>query len=158
MIGDVKRSKVFSISNPVGASKPPSYLHKWDAKSFTVEKGVSFEGSLSAIAVSDSGDFVAVGSMFDGAVDIFTSFNLRRLKRVEKAHSTFITGLEFLSSDPSADVVRGFSDASVVSISVDHQICIHHIPRLRTISMFHAGLIMAVFLVGVFMLCSYLGV
>ena len=52
------------------------------------------------------------------------------LKKVEKSHSTFITGLEFLPTSEEADVIRGFSDASVVSISVDHQICVHHIPRL----------------------------
>ena len=49
---------------------------------------------------------------------------------MEKSHATFITGLEFLPTSEEADVIRGFSDASVVSISVDHQICVHHIPRL----------------------------
>jgi hypothetical protein len=49
---------------------------------------------------------------------------------VEKSHACFITGLEFLPTTEEADVIRGYSDASVVSISVDHQICIHHVPRL----------------------------
>lgn len=35
------------------------------------------EGSLSALAVSDSGDFVATGSMFDGTVEIYIAYNLR---------------------------------------------------------------------------------
>ena len=55
-------------------------------------------------------------------MDIYTSFNLTRVKRVRNAHSTFITGLEFLSSSDTAAVVRGFREASVVSISVDHQV------------------------------------
>lgn len=55
---------------------------------------------------------------------------LQCLKRVEKSHATFITGLEFLPTAEEADVIRGYSDASVVSISVDHQICVHHVPRL----------------------------
>ena len=58
------------------------------------------------------------------------SVSLQCLKKVAKSHATFITGLEFLPTSEEADVIRGFSDASVVSISVDHQICVHHIPRL----------------------------
>jgi hypothetical protein len=61
---------------------------------------------------------------------------MQKLKRIEKAHSTFITGLEFLPTSEETDAIRGFTDASVVSISVDHQVCIHHIPRLRKISFF----------------------
>ena len=74
--GDDKRYKVFTISNPVGASKPPAFLHRWDPKSFTVEQAVEVLGSLSALAVSDNGHFVATGSMFDGTVEIYTAFNL----------------------------------------------------------------------------------
>ena len=129
--GDAKRFKVFSISNPVGASKPASFLQRFGGKTFALEQAVAFEGgSLSAIAVSDSGTFVATGSMFDGTVEVFTAFNLRRVKSVPKSHSTFITGLEFLPTSDANEVVRGFSDASVVSISVDHQVCIHHVPRM----------------------------
>ena len=35
------------------------------------------EGSLSALAVSDNGHFVATGSMFDGTVEIYIAFNLQ---------------------------------------------------------------------------------
>ena len=38
--GDPKKYKVFTIVNPVGASKPPSYLQRWNAKSWTVEQQV----------------------------------------------------------------------------------------------------------------------
>ena len=62
--------------------------------------------------------------IIQGIVDIYTSFNLTRVKRVRNAHSTFITGLEFLSSSDTAAVVRGFREASVVSISVDHQVSV----------------------------------
>ena len=34
------------------------------------------QGSLSALAVSDNGNFVATGSMFDGTVEIYIAFNL----------------------------------------------------------------------------------
>jgi prolactin regulatory element-binding protein len=74
--GDSRKFKVFTIANPVGASKPPSYIQRWDPKSFTIEQAVGVAGSLSALAVSDNGIFVATGSMFDGTVEIYTSFNL----------------------------------------------------------------------------------
>ena len=44
------------------------------------------------------------------------------MKRVRNAHSTFITGLEFLPTSEASAVIRGFREASVVSISVDHQV------------------------------------
>ncbi len=78
--GDAKKYKCFTISNPVGASKPPSYLQRWDGKTFLIEKAVSSPeggGSLSALAVSDCGTFVATGSMFDGTVEIFIAFSLQ---------------------------------------------------------------------------------
>ena len=86
-----------------------------------------------------------------------SNLNPQKIKRVEKSHSTFITGLEFLPTTPETDAIRGFSDASVVSISVDHQVCIHHIPRLNTISLMTASVMIFVFLILVFCLCSYLG-
>jgi len=156
--GDPKKYKVFTISNPVGASKPPSYLQRWSSKAYTVEGQVEHEGALSALAVSDNGHFVATGSMFDGTVQIYIAFNLQCIKRVEKSHSTFITGLEFLPCGEDSDAVRGFSDASVVSISVDHQVCIHHIPRLRKISLTLAGSILFLLLLATFVLCSYMGI
>ena len=58
-------------------------------------------------------------------------FTFQKLKRVENSHNTFITGLEFLATTEESEAIRGFSDCSVISISVDHQVCIHHIPRLR---------------------------
>ena len=70
------KTKVFTIVNPVGSTKPPAYLHRWNPKNFTVEQGVPVIGALSALAVSDNGVYVATGSMFDGTVEIYTAFNL----------------------------------------------------------------------------------
>lgn len=94
--GDPKKSKIFSIVNPVGASKPPSYLQRWDTKTFQLEQKIPFtEGSLSALAVSDNGNFVATGSMFDGTVEIFVAFNLQ---------VSWSTSLSGLISVPCGDV------------------------------------------------------
>ncbi len=155
--GDAKRYKVYTIVNPVGASKPPSYLHRWDPKSFTIEQGVPIYGALSALAVSDNGNFVATGSMFDGTVEIYIAFSLAKVKRVDQSHSTFITGLEFLPTTPDTDAIRGYSDASVVSISVDNQVCIHHIPKLKTLSLTTASVLIFIFLLLIFTFCSFLG-
>ncbi len=106
-------------------------------------------------------------------------FYSQRVKRVEKSHSTFITGLEFIPGGEETEVIRGFSDASVVSISVDHHVCIHHVPRLRKglflkknwkcsrdhfsriflgkISMMTAFLLVGALLFVTFVVCSYLG-
>jgi len=157
--GDMKKYKVFTISNPIGSSKASAYLHKWNTQSYTVEKHVVSPGlALSALAVSDNGNFVSTGSMSEGIVDIYAAFNLSLLKRVRNAHSTFITGLEFLPTCEESAPCRGFSDASVVSVSVDHKVCVHHVPRLKTISSFWAMLLVVLVLLLTFTLCSYLGI
>jgi len=156
--GDLKKYKVYTISNPIGSSKAPSFLHRWNTQSYTVEGAVqSFGTAFSALAVSDNGNFVATGTMSEGIVDIYTSFNLTRVKRVRNSHSTFITGLEFLPSSDTSAVVRGFREASVVSISVDHQVCIHHVPELQTVSSVSAMILVVLVLLATFILSSYLG-
>ena len=79
--------------------------------------------------MSDDGRFLAVGSMETGSVTIFISYSLQLLKTVASAHHTFVTGLEFLPSGEAARAVTGNSDASVVSISVDNQVKIHHVAQ-----------------------------
>ena len=62
--GDSKKYKVFTISNPIGSSKAPSFLHRWNTQSYTVEGAVPSHGTaFSALAVSDNGNFVATGTM-----------------------------------------------------------------------------------------------
>ena len=70
------------------------HFQRWNAKSWTVEHQVSSgsDGALSALAVSDNGNYVATGAMFEGIVEVYIAFSLQKIKRVEKSHSTFITG------------------------------------------------------------------
>jgi len=158
--GDSKKYKVYTISNPMGSSKVPSYLHRWNAQSYTVEGTAKcrFGNALSAMAISDNGTFLATGTMSEGIVDIYTTFNLRKIKTIRNSHSYFITGLEFLPTGEESAPCRGFSEASVVSISVDRQVCIHHIHSQPTVSSFTAMLMIAMVLVATFMLCNYLGI
>jgi len=157
--GDSKKYKLFTISNPIGSSKVPSYLHRWSSQSYTVEAAVASERGLaySALAVSDNGNFVATGTMSEGVVDIFTGWNLARVRRVRAAHNTFITGLEFLPTSDEAAPCRAFREASVISISVDHQVCIHHVPELQTVSSLTAFTLVTLVLLAAFLLSSYLG-
>merc|ERR1719397_301811 len=156
--GDNKKYKVYTISNPIGSSKAPSFLHRWNTQSYTVEQAVPTLGNAySALAVSDNGNFVATGTMSEGLVDIYTAFNLNRVRRVKNAHSTFITGLEFLPTTEQAAICRAFKEASVISISVDHQVCIHHVPELATVSSLTAMLMVVMVLLATFVLSSFIG-
>ncbi|XP_037085914.1 prolactin regulatory element-binding protein-like [Pollicipes pollicipes] len=155
--GDKNNFRLYTLHNPV-ASRKPGYIVKWNTTSFVPEKIVTVPGSLSALAVSDDGRFLAVGSMETGSVSIYISFSLQLLKTVESAHHTFVTGLEFLPSGEAARAVTGNSDASVVSISVDNQVKIHHVARRGTISVMLASLIVVVVMVLTFVVCSMLGI
>lgn len=127
--------QLFMLSNAT-SPKSPSYLQLWDIEQGIVIKSTSFKETLSALAVSDDGKFVAVGTMFSGSVDIFVAFSLQRVLHVSEAHSMFITGLEFLQtklddSNLSDAAITSNAEAAVVSISIDNKICIHSIPFRR---------------------------
>jgi len=156
--GDARKYKVYTISNPVGSSKMPAMLHRWNTQSYTVEDKVASLGlSYSALAVSDNGVFVGTGTMSEGLVDIYTAYNLVRIKRVRAAHSTFITGLEFLPTGEESAACRGMHEASLVSVSVDHQVCVHHVSTQATVSSLAAMFLVVLVLVATFLLASYLG-
>ena len=58
--------------------------------------------------------FLAQTLRYQLYLNLSPTCNLQKIKRVEKSHGTFITGLEFLPTSPETDPIRGFSDASVV--------------------------------------------
>ncbi|KAF0297582.1 Prolactin regulatory element-binding protein [Amphibalanus amphitrite] len=155
--GDKNNFCLFTLHNPISSSRKPGYIVKWNTTTYVPEKTATVTGSLSALAVSDDGRFLAVGSMESGSVTIFISYSLRPLKTVDSAHHTFVTGLEFLPSGEAARAVTGNSDASVVSISVDNQVKIHHVAQRGTISVLAASLIVIVVMVATFIGCSVLG-
>merc|ERR1712110_438993 len=74
---DPKKYKIYTIVNPVSSNKLPAYVQKWDPKYFTMEKSVSSKGNLSALDVSDNGNFVATGSMCDGIVKIYIACDMK---------------------------------------------------------------------------------
>lgn len=127
-----KKNDLFMLTN-AGTAKNSSFLQLWDANTGAITKSAPYKEALSALAVSNDGKFVAVGTMFSGSVDIFVAFSLRKALHVPGAHSMFVTGLEFL---PTNDQLNGVAitsntETAVVSISVDNRICIHSIPFRR---------------------------
>lgn len=154
------RAQLFILSNAT-ASKNPSYLQLWDVdegQTGAVVKSVSYKETLSALAVSDNGRFVAVGTMFSGNVDIFIAFSLQKALHVPGAHSMFVTGLEFLPTKLDGPAITSNTEAAVVSISVDNRICVHSIPFRHTLP-FWVVIIMIIFSIfGAFVMCSYLGI
>ena len=87
-----------------------------------------------------------------GLVDIYTAYNLTLIKRIKGAHSTFITGsfrltilidlkkltsgLEFLPTSEESAACRGLHEASLVSVSVDHQV--HKLSFIRLLYLMKA--------------------
>lgn len=153
-----QRPRLFTIVNPISA-KLPSFLQRWDTSSFLLVQKVSHSSALSALAVSPCGKFVAVASMSDGFVDIYTAFNLQRIKHVENAHSTFITGLEFVPCHTETGLaITGQSEAAVISISVDNLIRVHRVlQRRRMIPVWLAVVLIIGVIIFSLILCSYIG-
>ena len=77
---------------------------------------------------SDDGRFLGVGTL-SGAVSVYISFSLQRLYHVENAHKSFVTGVQFLKCCEETQRLTGDNDVSLVSISVDNKIVLHHIPK-----------------------------
>nr|XP_003707796.1 PREDICTED: prolactin regulatory element-binding protein [Megachile rotundata] len=154
---DKSKTKLFTLSNAI-VGKNPSFLQMWDIESGSVIKTVPFKETLSALAVSDDGKFVAVGTMFSGSVDIFIAFSLRRALHVPGAHSMFVTGLEFLPTKLDGPAITSNTETAVVSISVDNKICIHSIPFRHTLPFWFVIILVILSICGAFIFCSYLGI
>ncbi|XP_018315218.1 prolactin regulatory element-binding protein [Mycetomoellerius zeteki] len=148
---------LFVLSNAV-AAKNPSFLQLWDVHTGAITKSASYKEALSALAVSDDGKFVAVGTMFSGSVDIFVAFSLRKALHVPGAHSMFVTGLEFLPTKLDGPAITSNTETAVVSISVDNRICIHSIPFRHTLPFWFVIILIVLCICGAFIFCSYLGI
>lgn len=154
-----KKNDLFMLTNAVTA-KNPSFLQLWDVNAGVITKSAPYKETLSALAVSNDGKFVAVGTMFSGSVDIFVAFSLRKALHVPGAHSMFVTGLEFLPTNSQLNgvAITSNTETAVVSISVDNRICIHSIPFRHTLPFWFVIILIVFCICGAFMFCSYLGI
>ncbi|GAB1862156.1 Prolactin regulatory element-binding protein [Camponotus japonicus] len=153
------KNDLFMLTNAM-TPKNPSFLQLWDTNSGVITKSVPYKETLSALAVSSDGKFVAVGTMTSGSVDIFVAFSLRKALHVPGAHSMFVTGLEFLPTDDELNgvAITSNTETAVVSISVDNRICIHSIPFRHTLPFWFVIMLIVLCICGAFIFCSYLGI
>ncbi|XP_071509880.1 guanine nucleotide-exchange factor SEC12-like [Diadema antillarum] len=129
--GDVSNSTMFTTNVPhiQKKGKQPSYLTKWNSMKFTIDKTVcTGDHILSALAVSHSGYYVGVGTM-SGAVGIYITFSLQKLKWVNNAHGIFITGLTFIPMTSKSRSVVGDKEAAVLSIAADKKMSLVSVSR-----------------------------
>ncbi|KAJ8888674.1 hypothetical protein PR048_008166 [Dryococelus australis] len=151
-------SRLFSIMNPVGRSgRHKAYLQLWDPSEGMLKRDVSYAESLSALAVSDNGRFVAVGTMFSGSVSMHVAFSLQRVLYVKEAHSMFVTGLEFLPQGLNGPPITSTAEAAVLSISVDNRVCIHSLPYRSSVPLWFAILLIIAAMFSAFLFCNYMG-
>ncbi|XP_017786401.1 PREDICTED: prolactin regulatory element-binding protein [Nicrophorus vespilloides] len=158
--GEKNVSALYMLSNPTGvAKKQKSYLQRWNPEDGSINRVSAVDESISALAVRDDGRFVAIGTMFSGSICIYIAFSLQKVLHIPGAHSMFVTGLEFLPvSSEKEHTVTSISEASVISISVDNQVCVHSLPYRHSMPMWLAILIIVVVLFLTFVFCSYLGI
>lgn len=77
---------------------------------------------------SDDGKFIGVG-LLTGTVEIYNAFNLQKVYTMANSHKLFVTGVEFLNSSFESKMLTGDQEASLLSISVDNHIVVHHLPN-----------------------------
>uniref|UniRef100_A0A2P2I0B2 Prolactin regulatory element-binding protein-like n=1 Tax=Hirondellea gigas TaxID=1518452 RepID=A0A2P2I0B2_9CRUS len=155
--GQLNNSRLFSISNPVMGSKNPGIVAKWCGKAYTLEKRQSVDGVLSNLAVTDDGRYLATGSM-DGDIVIMVAYSLQVLQRVKSAHSMFVTGVEWMADGSrSSCIVRGFSDASLLSMSCDNTVKVTHVPAVTALPVWLVAVLATAVLAITFIVASYFG-
>lgn len=152
----VPKTQLLTLSNAI-VGKNPSFLQLWNVDAGVIMKSVPFQETLSALAVSDNGRLVAVGTMFSGSVDMFIAFSLQRVLHIPGAHSMFVTGLEFLPTKNDGPTITSNTEAAVVSISVDNRICIHSLPYRYTIPIWVVIVLIILSIGCAFIFCSYMG-
>ncbi|ELU18265.1 hypothetical protein CAPTEDRAFT_166694 [Capitella teleta] len=124
-----KKSECVLITSHVPISrsgKPlPCYLSKWNDPKYAPLRIVSAgTEALSALAISDDGIYIGLGSL-DGSVSVYITFSLQRLYHLPQAHNIFVTGLEFTPSSALTRQLTGNEDFSLLSISADNQVKLH---------------------------------
>ncbi|KAK7099887.1 guanine nucleotide-exchange factor SEC12-like [Littorina saxatilis] len=128
---------LYTVSIPIkrSSSNPqPCFILMWDKDTFKVKRGTNAGTEvLSALAVSDDGVYLGVGSI-SGSVSVYISFSLKKLYHVKEAHSIFVTGLEFLPASEATQAIVGQQDFSLLSVSADNTVRLHQAPERGFIS------------------------
>lgn len=156
---DTKQSSLYTVHNPFKRTKPPckSIICKWNTKTYEIENLV-YPGPepFSELTVSDDGKFIGVG-LLTGSVEIFDAFNLQKIYTMQNSHKLFVTGVEFLQTVNESKMLTGDQEASLLSISVDNHIVVHHLPKQDTIGYLGSSFLFIITLFLIYVLFSFLG-
>ncbi|XP_076462540.1 guanine nucleotide-exchange factor SEC12-like [Babylonia areolata] len=152
---------LYTVSIPITRSSsnpPPCYLIMWDRDTFKIKKGVSAGTEvLSALAVSDDGIYLGVGSI-SGSVSVYISFSLQKLYQVKEAHSIFVTGVEFLPTSEATRAIVGPQDFNLISVSADNTIRLHQMPERGSVRVIWIVLGAVLLILFLFWVMAELGV
>ncbi|XP_055941497.1 prolactin regulatory element-binding protein-like [Argiope bruennichi] len=157
IVEDKNDLALFATLNPV-PSKPSSqcYIAKWDTKNFDQQKIVAAGTDLfSAMAISDNGHFIGLGTQ-SGSVKIYIAFSLQQIYNIDKVHGIFVTGLEFLPTRDESRRITGGHETSLLSISIDNHVIIHHIPMRPSMGILTLITLFILTLFIIFVLMDYL--
>ena len=85
--------------------------------------------SISRLKVSEDGRYLGVGLLSSGNIEMYDATSLTKIYTSNKSHSIFVAAIEFLNSSFESRMLAGDDEASLLSVSVDNQIRIHHLTR-----------------------------
>jgi len=126
---DTNKVYLYTTHTPKKYSKEKAAncLVRWDTHKWIPEHTVFIKKyTLSALAVSAIGRYLAVGTA-DGAIIVYTTWNMRHLKTVNNVHDIFVTGLSFVPENKLlCDVMK--QDAAILSCSIDNKCQVTMIP------------------------------
>lgn len=135
---------------PAVVDKSVSYLVQWTENNkhqFLVRqrRAVSYD-RISAIAVSNCGEYVSVGDA-GGCVRIYSTDRLKLLYE-HRAHTIFVTDLSFILREENY-----LYETSVLSISADKNLYVHNVHPAQT-NLFSVSFLMVIGLLLLFLFLS----
>ncbi|KAI1302339.1 Prolactin regulatory element-binding protein [Halotydeus destructor] len=157
--GDQSNTKLFTIINPLVRQKPPNpaYICKWNTSSYKIEKLIDAgQELLSTMSISDDGKYLGIGTQ-EGTVNIYIAFSLQRLYQFPSAHKQFVTGVQFLHTCDETQKLCGGFDASLLSVSVDNHIMVHHVPKQSILGFLGSSILFVATLLLVYFLMDFFG-
>lgn len=116
---------------PVVMRKPPDpcFICQWDTARMALEKRIhAGYDNLTNLTISEDGRFLGTGSL-SGTVTVYNAHDFTQLYRLENSHKSFVTGVQFLKCSPTTQIMAGDNEASLVTISVDNKIIVHHVSK-----------------------------
>ncbi|XP_037533126.1 prolactin regulatory element-binding protein, partial [Nematolebias whitei] len=153
---DALRLYTVQIPHKRDRKPPPCYLTKWDGKSLLPMLTSSCGAEvLSAVAVSDSGTFLGLGTV-TGSVAIYIAFSLQKLYYVHESHGIVVTDLAFLPDSLKGKSLKGRNETAMLSVAVDSRCQVHTVAIQKYFPIWLVMMFCALMVVAVVLLLQYL--